>query len=56
MTNIHLSQTINWWVLNAKHVQSGILNKLMKKPPNLRNYRQLKALIDIIQRFLSVYW
>ena len=24
-----------------------------EKPPNLRNYRQLKTLMDIVQRF---YW
>ena len=50
----HLSQKILIDEFKCLHAQSGILNNLMKNPPNLRNYRQLETLMDVVQRFLPV--
>ena len=33
------------------YAQSGILNKQTKNPTKLRNYRQLKTLTDVVQKF-----
>ena len=37
----------------TKHAQSGILNNLKKKPPNLKKLQTIKTKIDVVQRF---YW
>ena len=36
------------------HAQSGNLNNLTKNPPNLRYYRQLKTLMDVVQKFTGL--
>ena len=53
MTNIHLSQTINSWISfkRTNHTQSGNLDNLMKKPPNLRKLQTIKTKMDMRQGF-----
>ena len=52
MLNTHLPRGKNFTLMNLTvYAQSGSLNKQTKNPTKLRNYRQLKTIIDVVQKF-----